>query len=73
MGEEIKIIAFAIQEFEDSGRGSKTAMARFILGKLFEHGYEINKPCSHEWEYFHDIIEVEIEQCKKCFDLRYKE
>jgi hypothetical protein len=43
MEKEIQIIEQAIFEFEESGRASKTAMARFVIGKLNESGYNISK------------------------------
>ena len=38
---KIEIIAEAIFEFQESGRASSTAMARFILWKLYDSGYRV--------------------------------
>lgn len=43
MEEHIEIIEKAIFEFEESGRASKTAMARYIVGELEKNGYTLSK------------------------------
>lgn len=43
MEEHIEIIEKAIFEFEESGRASRTAMARCIVGELEKQGYKLSK------------------------------
>lgn len=71
MDKEVLVIGNAIFEFEESGRTSKTAMARFIIGRLNEAGYELKKydeddkkKCLHP---YNSVIEKEYGKfCNTC-------
>ena len=66
LDKQIEIIERAIFEFEESGRASRTALARFIIGKLNDSGYEIN-------ELSQDNSDSEQIICPACDGTEYSE